>query len=149
MARLIASFFGSGLLLRRVRGADSGSGTVAGFAALALALLIDPWGGRLLALAVVLILGWWSLQSLDLGSEDPGWVVIDEVAGTLIATLGLGITGAVIAFVVFRIADIKKGLFPGVGPAEQIGGPAGILADDLVAGLYGLAAGWVVQLTIG
>jgi len=148
MARLIASFFGSGLLLRQVRATDGGSGTVAGFAALALALLIDPWWGRLLALMTVLIAGWWAVKTLDLGDEDPGWVVIDEVAGTLLATVGLAVTGAVVAFVIFRIADIRKGLFPGVASAERLRGPTGIMADDLVAGLYGLVAGWFVQLLI-
>ncbi len=146
MARLVASFLGSGLLLRRVRGEDGGSGTVAGLFALALALLMPQWWGRAAALSVTLAVGWWALIRLDVGASDPGWVVIDEAAGTFLATIGLAITGAVAAFVVFRLADIKKTWFPGVAGAERLGGPLGILTDDLVAGLYGLAAGWVVQV---
>lgn len=149
VARLIASFFGSGLLLGKIRKDDGGSGTVAGFAALAIALLIDPVGGRALAVGLSVVVGWWAIQALKLGDDDPGWVVIDEAAGTFLATLGLATTGAVVGFVVFRLADIQKSLFPGVGPAERMGGPAGILADDLVAGLYGLAAGWIVQSLMG
>lgn len=145
MARIIASFLGSGLLLRRSRGTDEGSGTVAGLVALGIALLVQPWWGRLLGFVVCLLAGLWALRSLVPGNEDPGWVVIDEAAGTFLATLGLGLVGAMVAFVVFRAADIAKKFFPGVVQAERLGGPSGVMADDLVAGLYGLAAGWLVQ----
>jgi phosphatidylglycerophosphatase A len=148
MTRIVASFLGSGLLLRRLRGNDEGSGTIAGLVALGTALLIQPWWGRLLALLVCLLAGLWALRSLVPGNEDPGWVVIDEAAGTFLATLGLGLAGALVAFVVFRAADIAKKVFPGVAQAESIGGPGGIMADDLVAGLYGLGAGWLVEALI-
>jgi phosphatidylglycerophosphatase A len=36
-------------------------------------------------------------------------------------------------------------LAPGVAAAERLGGAIGIMADDVVAGLYGLAAGWLAQ----
>jgi len=145
MARLIASFGGTGLLLRRFRGADEGSGTIAGVVAVGIAIPIQPWWGRLLGLLICLLAGVWAIRSLKPGEEDPGWVVIDEAAGTFLATLGLGLPGLVVGFVVFRVADIAKTVFPGVAQAERIGGAVGIMADDLVAGLYGLAAGWVVQ----
>jgi phosphatidylglycerophosphatase A len=148
MARIIASFLGSGLLLRRFRGTDEGSGTVASLAALGIALLVQPWWGRLLGLLVCLLAGLWALRSLVPGNEDPGWVVIDEAAGTFLATLGLGLAGALVAVVVFRAADIAKKVFPGVAQSERMGGPSGIMADDLVAGLYGLAAGWLVEVLL-
>jgi phosphatidylglycerophosphatase A len=149
MARIIASFLGSGLLLRRLRGTDQGSGTLAGLAAIGVALLVHPWWGRLLALVMCVTAGFWALRSQVLENEDPGWVVIDEAAGTFLATLGLGLAGAIVAFVVFRAADVAKRVFPGVAQAESIKGPVGIMADDLVAGLYGLAAGWLVETLIG
>lgn len=145
MARLVASLFGAGLLLRKVRGADAGSGTVGGMLALAVALLVDRWWGRLAALTLAVAVGWWSVKALDIKDSDPAWVVVDEAAGTFLSTLGLGAAGAVAGFVAFRLADIKKSWFPGVARAEMIGGPTGVLADDLVAGLYGLAVGWLVQ----
>lgn len=145
MGRVIASFFGSGLLLRRIRGADEGSGTVGSLLALGVALLVQPWWGRAIGLVVWIVLGLWAIRSIHIGNEDPGWVVIDEAAGTFLATLGLGLTGLIVAFVAFRAADIGKRFFPGVAQAERIGGPVGIMADDLVAGLYGLAAGWLAQ----
>lgn len=147
MARFLASFFGSGLILGRVRGSHRGSGTVGALLALAISLLVPPLYGRLTALGAAIVIGIWSIQALKLGDDDPGWVVIDEAAGTFLATVGLGIPAAIVAWVVFRIADIAKKAFPGVAAAERVSG--GIMADDLVAGLYGLAAGWVVQLVVG
>ena len=147
MARLVASFFGSGLILGRLRGSHRGSGTVGGALALAIALLVPPVYGRLAALGGAIVLGIWSLNALKLGDDDPGWVVIDEAAGTFLATIGLATPAAIVGWVVFRFADIAKKAFPGVAAAESVSG--GIMADDLVAGLYGLAAGWAVQLIIG
>lgn len=73
--------------------------------------------------------------------------MIDEAAGTFLAVIGLGGWAVATAFVVFRIADISK-KFPGVAAAERLGGALGITADDLVAGLWALAAGWLVQALV-
>jgi phosphatidylglycerophosphatase A len=54
---------------------------------------------------------------------------------------------AVVALAVFRVADITK-RFPGVAQAERLSGATGIVADDLVAGLYGLAAGWLTAFWV-
>ncbi len=66
---------------------------------------------------------------------DPGWVVIDEVAGQWVALLGLGaatVPGLVAAFVLFRVLDIWK---PGpVGWADRQDGAFGIMVDDVLAG---------------
>jgi phosphatidylglycerophosphatase A len=141
--RLVASFFGSGLVLRRLRGTDGGSGTVGSLLAFGMSLLAGRlgWGAQLGLLAVVLVLGFWSIRPF-LGEGDPGWIVIDEAAGTVLATIGLAPLPAAVGFVVFRLADITK-RFPGVAAAERLQGAGGIIADDLVAGLYGLAAGWL------
>lgn len=148
MAVVIASFFGSGLVLGRIRRQDEGSGTVGALVAGLIAYVLPPVWGRLLALAVLLALGLWSLNRLDLRHDDPGWVVIDEAAGMLLASVGLGPVGLIVAFVVFRAADIFKRWFPGVAAAESVGGPIGIMTDDLIAGLYGLGAGWLVELLV-
>jgi phosphatidylglycerophosphatase A len=144
VARFFASFFGSGLILRSIRGSDSGSGTVAAVAAFGIAMFLSPVWGRLIALGVCIILGAWAIGQVATSDEDPGWVVIDEAAGTFLATLGLALGPALVALAVFRLADIQKHWFPGVRAAERLTG--GIIADDLVAGLYGLAAGWILQL---
>ena len=148
MARVIASFFGTGLILRRVRGRDIGSGTVASLFALAVAIAAHPLGvpfqvGLLVASAIACLI---AVRPFLLTEGDPPWVVIDEAAGTFLATIGLGLVPALVAWAVFRLADIFKRRFPGVAVAEaRLPGAVGVLADDLVAGLYGLAAGWLLQ----
>jgi phosphatidylglycerophosphatase A len=148
VARLIASFFGTGLILRRVRGRDIGSGTVASLFALAVAIAARPLGvpfqiGLMMTASIACLI---AVRPFLLTEGDPAWVVIDEAAGTFLATLGLGPVPALVAWAVFRLADIFKRRFPGVAAAEaKLPGAVGVLADDLVAGLYGLAAGWLLQ----
>jgi phosphatidylglycerophosphatase A len=137
------------LLLGRLRGSDAGSGTVAAAFALvpALAFGLIGWWAQLAATVVITAASLWSTRRFAQDGADPGWVVIDEAAGTFLAVIGLGPWGAAVAFVVFRIADISK-RFPGVAAAERLGGALGITADDLVAGLWALAAGWIVQTLV-
>ncbi len=145
MRRLLASSFGLGLILGRVRGSDSGAGTLgAGLGvAIAAALLAadSPWWVSALAAAAVTVAALWSAQPFSAG--DPGWVCIDETAGTLIAVVGLGGWPWLVAVVVARLADIFK-VLPGVAAAERLPGAIGITADDAIAGLYGLAVGWAL-----
>ena len=149
MDRFVASWFGTGLLLRKLRGSDDGSGTVAAAFALipAVALGLVAWWVQLVAAIIVTVASLWSTRRFAHNDADPGWVVVDEAAGTFVAVIGLGAWGVGVAFVVFRIADISKKL-PGVAAAEKLGGALGITADDLVAGLWALAAGWLVQSLI-
>ena len=149
MARVLASWFGSGLILRRVRGDDAGSGTVGSLVAFGFALALGPrgWQVQLLAAVVVTGLSIWSSHQFS-HEGDPGWIVIDEAAGTLIATIGVGLYPALIGLVVFRIADITK-RFPLARAAERLPGGVGITADDVIAGLWGLAAAWAVALGLG
>lgn len=149
MAKVLASFFGTGLILGKIRGSDSGSGTVGGAVAFLLAMLIgNRWGwGAVLAGAVVLIVvGLWASHRLVGDNGDAGWIVIDEAAGAFIAVIGI-VTWPVAfaAFAVFRLADIVKGVFPGVAAGERMPGAVGVMADDVVAGLYGLAVGHLIQ----
>ena len=103
------------------------------------------WAAQLILALLLTGLSVWSSHPF---TDDPGWVVIDEAAGAALAVVGLGPTGAVAGWVMFRIVDIYKG-FPGVRWAERLPGGWGITTDDLVAGAYGLATGWIVQLWIG
>lgn len=113
----------------------------------AVALGLIGWWAQLVAALIVTAASLWSTRRFAHNDADPGWVVVDEAAGTFLAVIGLGAWGAAVAFVVFRIADISK-RFPGVAAAERLGGALGITADDLVAGLWALAAGWLVQSVI-
>lgn len=73
-----------------------------------------------------------------LGADD-GRIVIDEVAGMALALVGVpaGVAGAAVAFVLFRALDIGKP--PPVSWCERARGGAGVMLDDVAAGL--LAAG--------
>ena len=70
------------------------------------------------------------------GVEDPGEIVVDEMAGFLVAValLPAGWKTLVAAFTLFRLFDITKP--PPCRSAESLAGGLGIVADDLVAGLY-------------
>ncbi len=147
----IASGFGSGL-------APWAPGTFGSLAALALGMALLAVGPALLPLAAALatIGGAWAIQACGAdraAGGDPGWVVIDEFAGQWIAMLPLtlladgaawNLPSLALGFVAFRALDILK---PGpIGWADRQEGAAGIMADDVLAGLG--AAGLVVAAQV-
>ena len=164
MIRAITTFGGVGLL--RPAPGTWGSAAAAlvalGLARAGLAPLV-PLGALLATL-----LGLWAVPRATLGAADPdpSEIVIDEVAGqwlalsfTLLPLWWLGVDplaawpGVVVPFLLFRLFDIWK---PGpVGRADRRGDAAGVMLDDLWAGLFaglgsvalaalshGLMAGW-------
>lgn len=144
MRRLVASWFGSGLVLGRLRGDDLGSGTLGSVVALIPAWWLIGSGWRVQLVVAVVLIGvalWASAPFAD--GADPGWVVIDEAAGTFLALVGLAGWPALVAFMVFRVADITKRP-PGVAGAERLPGAVGLVADDVVAALWGCAVGWLL-----
>lgn len=75
------------------------------------------------------------------GRKDPGKVVVDEVAGQMIALLPLALfslhtltRGVIVSFILFRLFDIFKP-YP-AGRFERLKGGLGIMCDDLMAGTY-------------
>lgn len=97
-------------------------------------------------LAGITVVGIWASgeAARHFNREDPGHVVIDEIAGQLLTLflLEVGLAGAVLGFVVFRVLDIVK-----PWPARQLEdlpGGLGIMADDLMAGAYG----WVLMRAV-
>lgn len=131
MSRWVASVFGVGLFPVAPGTAGSAVALLAG----AGLMLGPPWllplGAALAAAAGYLVIP----RVVSDPNADPGWVVIDEVAGQWVAMLGLAgvsVTGLVAAFVGFRILDIWK---PGpVGWADRQPGAFGIMTDDILAG---------------
>ena len=78
----------------------------------------------------------------ELGGHDESCIVVDEVAGMVLAGVWLPASwlAAVVAFVLFRVFDVLKP-FPAGLIDQRVGGGLGVVGDDLVAGLYaGLAA---------
>jgi phosphatidylglycerophosphatase A len=143
--RFVASGFLVGFIPSRLWGSHNGAGTFgAGLAALLGLLWWDrPWWIHAAVFGVFVALSLWSARPFAGDHADPGWVVIDEMAGTFVAVIGLAGWPWLVAVVVARLADIFK-VLPGVAQAERLPGAVGITMDDVVAGLYGLAAGWIV-----
>ncbi len=153
MHRLVASWFGTGLILGRLRGSDNGSGTMGALFALPVALLIGEWAGwqaQIVAALVVMGLSLWSARPFSADRGDPGWINVDEAAGAFVCVIGLPVwPEAIVAWFVFRAADIFKDIAIGVGYAERgLPGSLGVTADDVVAGLYGLGVGHVLYALI-
>lgn len=97
----------------------------------------------LVLIVVVTFAGIWAGSRIEQlsGRKDPGKVVVDEVAGQLIALFPLTFfaqwsTGIVIvSFILFRFFDIVKP-YP-ANRLQELDGGTGIMFDDLVAGVYG------------
>ena len=88
-------------------------------------------------LVAVAVMGWWSAEVVAARERqpDPGAVIIDEVAGMLVAGFLLPKRAGwlLAAFLLFRLFDIGK-WWP-IKPLERLPGGWGIMADDLAAGL--------------
>jgi phosphatidylglycerophosphatase A len=139
LPRLIASGFGCGF-------APLAPGTIASAATLlpgALLLHASPALPPTAAL-IASIAGLWAIRTAQIDG-DPGWVVIDEVAGQFLALCGLAKAspaGLLAAFLIFRLLDVVK---PGpIGWANRQAGAVAVMADDVIAG--GISAGilWAV-----
>lgn len=135
------------MVLNAIRGDHAGSGSVGAAFAFPVAVAVGMlwgWPAQAAAAVMVALAGAWAAGSFVQREGDAGWIVVDEAAGVFVATIGLGWWPGLVSWVVFRAADIFKGGFPGVARAERLGGSVGVMADDIVAGLYGLAAGHLV-----
>lgn len=142
VALFLATGFGSGY--SPVAPGTAGT-VVAALLVYALSFTALPAGPTLLVLAglstAVSIAVGTRVERL-LGRKDPGAFVLDEFAGYFVAALVLSSAWPtpaelVVAFVLFRLFDVAK-----PQPCrwlQGLGGGAGIVLDDVAAGLYALA----------
>ncbi|MDE1155581.1 MAG: phosphatidylglycerophosphatase A [Acidobacteriaceae bacterium] len=81
-----------------------------------------------------------TLVAQEAGREDPGFVVVDEVAGQWLTLVALSPSWrhALLGLALFRLFDIWKP-WP-VRRFEELHGGTGIMLDDLAAGVLGLIA---------
>jgi phosphatidylglycerophosphatase A len=116
-------------------------GTFGSLVGVGVYLLIAGWSlqAQIVAALVVSAVGLWAstIASRHFDRSDPSEVVIDEVAGQVVTLVGLGSGGTtlVLGFLLFRALDIIK-----PWPAnrfEKLHGGRGIMADDLMAAVYG------------
>ena len=95
------------------------------------------------AILAVTFAGIWAGTKIEQlsGRKDPGKVVVDEVAGQMIALFPLilfarwSIVTVTLSFILFRFFDIVKP-YP-ANRLQDLDGGKGIMFDDLVAGVYG------------
>jgi phosphatidylglycerophosphatase A len=117
-------------------------GTVGSAAGLVVYALVSFTGSRAVeaaVIALVFVVGVWAATIGEhyFGGIDPGPIVIDEVLGMLVtlAFIPVGLKGAVVGFLVFRVLDVIKP-FP-AGRLEALHGGLGVMADDAAAAIYG------------
>ena len=146
-ATVVATFFGIG----RLRPAPGTWGSVATMLLwYALASTMPPAARTptVIALAVgVILIGIPAATQVarDSATKDPQFVVIDEVAGQLIALIAVPLAWKtfVAGFILFRAFDIVKP--PPVRQLEKLPDGSGIVLDDVAAGIYALV---IMQLLL-
>ena len=137
-ATLVATFFGIGRL-RPGPGTWASAATVLLWAALA--YLISPslrTPAAIASAALITLIGIPAATQAARGSgkKDPQFVVIDEVAGQLVALIAVPLAWKTFlaGFILFRVFDIVKP--PPVRQLEALPEGLGIVLDDVAAGLY-------------
>jgi phosphatidylglycerophosphatase A len=149
-AWLVATFFGAGLL-------KPGPGTYGSISAVLLwyvgAHTLHPSpvalaiGTAIAAIAATLIgIPAATIVARESGRKDPGQVVIDEVAGQLIALIAIPADWqhAVISLILFRLFDILKP--PPIRQFERLPVGTGIMLDDVAAGLFALLVAQLIHI---
>ncbi|HSW40846.1 MAG TPA: phosphatidylglycerophosphatase A, partial [Acidobacteriota bacterium] len=89
-----------------------------------------------------------SIAIVAKGKKDPSFIVIDEVAGQLVTFLFLPVTAMniILGTIAFRLFDIKKP-YP-IKKVESLDKGAGVMADDLLAGVYANLALQLINLLL-
>ena len=132
-------FIATGCGLGRLPKAPGTFGTLLGLPlAYGINRLSWPWAVMGIFLFIIFSIVIAHLAEGILGRQDPGSVVIDEVAGMLLTLFGLEInlSTIVLGFILFRILDILKP-FPIGWLDQELSGGVGIVADDVAAGMMG------------
>lgn len=144
LARVVAAGFGIGWMPWM-------PGTWASLAALPCAWLLRDRGGEValvIATIATFLIGWWASAEVAKrgGANDPGWVVVDEIAAQWLVLLAvpqrLWLYAA--AFVAFRLFDIWKP-FPVSWCDRTVKGGFGIMLDDIAAALYAVLLVVIVE----
>jgi phosphatidylglycerophosphatase A len=146
----VGTFFGAGLL-------RPGPGTYGSVAAVLLwyaaAHLLHPGQiplavGTAIAALIATVVGIpaATIVARESGRGDPGHVVIDEVAGQLIALIAIPADWrhAALCLILFRLFDILKP--PPIRQLERLPTGTGIMLDDLAAGVFALATVQVIHI---
>lgn len=131
----LATWFGCGFV-------NKAPGTCGSLGALPFGILIAFYAGSpglLMASLLALVVGLWAARKFDTvtGGHDSRMIVIDEAAGLWITMIPAGLDPLLLffSFLLFRFFDIVKP-WPVSFFDKKVKGAAGVMGDDLVAGLY-------------
>jgi phosphatidylglycerophosphatase A len=134
---LLCTWFGLGKL-------KPAPGTWGSAGALPFAWLLQIYGGSwavAIAAGTIALIALWAIRLFLVRwpGEDPGEVVIDEVAGQWLTLIFVPADPLLylIGFAVFRFFDVTK-IWPASWADATLRGAPGVLIDDLFAGLYGM-----------
>lgn len=142
--KIIASWLGIGYI--------KGGGTIAAAVTCIMIYFLQPHGvftpfwALPLATVVITFIGIFVGNKVEADwGKDSYRVVIDEVAGQMVTLLFVALTpiNLIIGLVLFRFFDMVKPL--GIRKMEDLKGGAGVMLDDVLAGIY---ANVVLQLVI-
>lgn len=117
-------------------------GTFGTFWGIPICLVLSGIGGTasLAATVAFILLAIWFAGEAEkiLGAKDARPIVIDEIAGFMVTLWGLPFIEqtAIAGFVIFRFLDIVKP-FPIRWLEKHLPGGAGVVLDDVAAGVYG------------
>lgn len=148
---IIASGFGSGF-------SPFAPGTAGALVAVIIwtvLFYVIPFNILLVVTSLLIVLftaaGIWSADKLESEwGKDPSKVVVDEMVGIWIALLAVPVGNVwyiLFAFLLFRFFDIFKPL--GIRKMEQLEGGIGVMADDILAGIYSFLLLMGVRWLIG
>lgn len=88
-------------------------------------------------IALIIFSVWVSeIARIRIGDSDPNSIVIDEVCGFLVTMILIppNMINIAMGFLLFRFFDILKP--PPIRMSEKLSGGMGIVADDVLAGIY-------------
>lgn len=148
---IIASGFGSGF-------SPFAPGTAGALVAVIIwtvLFYVIPFNILLVVTSLLIVLftaaGIWSADKLESEwGKDPSKMVVDEMVGVWIALLAVPVGNVwyiLFAFLLFRFFDIFKPL--GIRKMEQLEGGIGVMADDILAGIYSFLLLMGVRWLIG
>ncbi len=147
-ACLVSTWFGVGLI-------PLAPGTWGSLAALPFAWIIQNTAGPyalVAASALIFGLGWWASSVFIAHGDvsDPQTIVVDEVAGQwlVLAVAPTTFWYYLAGLVLFRIFDVAKP-WPVRWADRFVKGGLGVMLDDILAGVYGIAILYVLVLLTG
>lgn len=131
-------FLATGCFIGNISFAPGTFGSILGLPLCFLLCKIDLPVAVLLTVIFVFFAIWIAQRAEKiLNTEDPGCIVIDEIAGILVTFTGLpfNIISVVFGFFIFRALDIWKP-YPISWMERHLSGGAGIVMDDVAAGIF-------------